>query len=136
MLAILDAGTLYAAVDTSDQDHEPCLSTLRRGDLQLIIPALVVAEVAYLGAGRLGSVAESAFARGLRMFDVEAPVGEDWARIGDLIEQYASFPLGAADASVIALAERVGTDLLITLDQRHFRAVRPLHVPAFRLLPE
>ena len=136
MLAILDAGPLYAAVDTSDQDHDSCLSTLRRGDLQFIIPALVIAEVAYLVAGRLGSVAESAFVRGLQTFDVEAPVAEDWARIGDLIERYANFPLGAADASVIALAERVGTDLLITLDQRHFRAVRPLHVPAFRLLPE
>jgi predicted nucleic acid-binding protein len=52
------------------------------------------------------------------------------------VEQYADFPLGAADASVVALAERLGTDLIVTLDHRHFGAVRPRHCPAFRLLPE
>jgi len=40
------------------------------------------------------------------------------------------------DASVIALAERLETDTIITLDRRHFGAVRPRHCPAFRLLPE
>jgi predicted nucleic acid-binding protein len=45
-------------------------------------------------------------------------------------------PLGGTDASVIALAERLHTDVVITLDQRHFGAVRPRHVPALRLLPD
>jgi predicted nucleic acid-binding protein len=74
--------------------------------------------------------------RSLRQFDVEAPTPADWARIADLVEQYADFPLGGTDASVIALAERLGTELIITLDERHFRAVRPRHCAAFRLLPD
>ena len=36
----------------------------------------------------------------------------------------------------VSLAERLNTDLIITLDRRHFSAVRPRHCPAFRLLPE
>jgi hypothetical protein len=36
---------------------------------------------------------------------------------------------------VISLAERLNTDLVITLDRRHFGAVRPRHCRAFRLLP-
>ena len=44
--------------------------------------------------------------------------------------------LGGTDASVVALAERLNTDLIITLDRRHFNAVRPRHCLAFRLLPE
>jgi predicted nucleic acid-binding protein len=60
----------------------------------------------------------------------------EWSRIGALVEQYGDFPLGGADASVIALTERLETDLVITLDRRHFRAVRPRHCPAFTLLPE
>jgi predicted nucleic acid-binding protein len=52
-----------------------------------------------------------------------------------LIEQYADLPLGAADASVIAVAERFGVKTVLTLDQRHFRIVRPRHVGSFQLLP-
>jgi hypothetical protein len=42
---------------------------------------------------------------------------------------------GDTDASVLALAERVDTDVVITFD-RHFGVVRPRHCPALRLLPE
>lgn len=136
MLAIVDTGPLYAAVDESDADHQQATATLARPDLTLVIPALVVAEVVCLIRTRLDSRVEAAFLRTLDGFDVIAPTPEDWGRIGDLVEQYADFPLGGVDASIIALAERLETDLIITLDQRHFRAVRPHHCAAFRLLPE
>ena len=48
---------------------------------------------------------------------------------------YADNNIGAADASVVALAERLDTDLVLTLDRRHFSAIRPRHCEAFRLLP-
>lgn len=53
-----------------------------------------------------------------------------------LMDQYSGFPLGAVDASVVALAERLETHLIVTVDHRHFRAIRPRHVEAFTLLPE
>ena len=109
---------------------------MQRADLHLVVPSLVVAEAAYLVGKRVGPRAEAAFFRGVSTFDIEAPIPHDWMRIADLVEQYADFPLGGTDASVVALAERLGTDTVITLDQRHFRAVRPRHCPAFRLLPE
>jgi uncharacterized protein len=59
-----------------------------------------------------------------------------WLRIAELVRQYANFPLGGTDASVVALAERLNTDLRITLDRRHFSAIRPRHCAAFRLFPE
>jgi hypothetical protein len=52
-----------------------------------------------------------------------------------LVRKYADFPLGAADASVIAVAERLKATRIATLDHRHFRTVRPAHCPAFDLLP-
>ena len=79
---------------------------------------------------------EARFLRALTGFDVQAPTDEDWPRIAELVEEYADFPLGGTDAAVITLAERVNTDLLITLDRRHFAAVRPRHRDRFRLLPE
>lgn len=59
----------------------------------------------------------------------------DLSRVAALVERYADFPLGAVDASVVAVAERLKVDEVFTLDVRHFAAVRPVHVPAFTLLP-
>lgn len=136
MLAVVDAAPLYAAIARRDPDHERCLEALSRRELELVIPALVVAEVCYMIDRDLGPRAEAVFLRSLEQMDVEAPAPEDWPRMAVLVEQYADFPLGGTDASVIALAERLETDILITLDRRHFAAVRPRHCPAFRLLPE
>jgi hypothetical protein len=136
VLAIVDSGPLYAAVDRGDDDHMRSVDVLGRGDLELVIPALVIAEVTYMVGRRLGPDVEAAFLRSLERFDVEAPAPEDWDRIGQLVEQYREFPLGGTDASVVALAERLESEVVLTLDRRHFGAVRPAHRPAFKLLPE
>ena len=136
MIAVVDAGPLYAATDTDDQDHARSRAVLERSDLQLVIPALVVAEVTYIVGRRLGPDVEARFLRGLAGFDIEGPAPEDWPRIADLVEQYRTFPLGGTDASVVALAERLDTTLVITLDHRHFAAVKPRHHTAFELLPD
>jgi predicted nucleic acid-binding protein len=136
VIAIVDAGPLYAATDFDDKAHDRCRAVLQRSDFQLVIPALVVTEVTYLVGRRLGSQAEATFLRGLGGFDVEAPAPDDWARMAELVEQYASFPLGGVDASVVATAERLKTDVIITLDQRHFAQIRPKHRRSFRILPE
>lgn len=136
MLAVVDTGPLYAAADETDANHETSLGTLQRGDLDLVIPSLVVAEATYLIGDRLGTVAEARFLRALADHDVDCPRASDWPRIADLVEEYADFSLGGTDASVVALAERLDTDTVITFDRRHFAAIQPLHCPAFTLLPE
>ena len=136
MIAIVDSGPLYAAVDADDGDHVRCLEVLERADLELVVPALVVAEVTYLVGRRLGAAAEAAFLRGLAAVEVEAPGIDDWPAIAGLVERYADFPIGSTDASVAVLAERLGTDLIVTLDRRHFGAIRMSDERSFRLLPE
>jgi predicted nucleic acid-binding protein len=121
--------------DDDDADHPRCVDVLLARRAELIIPALVVAEATYLVATRLGPAAEVRFLRGLESFDVEAPLPDEWARIADLVERYASFPLGGTDASVVAIAERYKTPVVITLDRRHFGAVRPRHCRAFHIVP-
>lgn len=82
-------------------------------------------------------LAESTFLRSLRdsVFKVIPLVAADWDRMADLVDEYADLPLGTSDASVIAVAERLGVVEIATLDHRHFRIVRPRHVSAFTLLP-
>ena len=135
MLAVVDAGPLYATADSDDQDHEVCLAVLSRADLRLVVPALAVAEATYFVGRRLGARAEAAFLRGLGALDVEGPSTEDFDRMAQLVETYADFPLGGTDASVIALGERVGAGIVVTLDRRHFAAIKPNHRDAFQLLP-
>jgi predicted nucleic acid-binding protein len=136
MLAVVDTGPLYASLDRDDADHEACAGVLRRDGLRIAIPMLVVAEVSYLAATRLGAEVEATFIQTLSTLDVDAPPPREWTRIAELIRQYADFPLGATDASVVALAERLGTPHVVTLDRRHFLTVRPRHCEALQLLPE
>jgi predicted nucleic acid-binding protein len=134
-LAVVDAGPLYAAADADDADHAASVAVLARPDLRLVIPALVVAEATYFVGSRLGPDAEAAFLAGLGGQDVEAPAVEDFARMAELVTEYRDFPLGGTDASVMAVAERLDAAFVVTLDRRHFGAVRPRHRRSFELLP-
>jgi len=137
LIAIVDSGPLFASVDDKDPDHSRCVTLLRRRDVELVIPALVVAEVCYFIARRLNASVEASFLRGLSDSDVEVevPTRDDWPLIASLVERYSDFPLGGTDASVAVLAERLGTDVIVTLDRRHFGALRMRNGRPFTLLP-
>ncbi len=98
---------------------------------------LVVTEVAYLVATRLGVDPEVRFLGDLASGALipEPVAAGDWLRIAELVARYGDLPLGTVDASVIAAAERLRADTIATLDRRHFAVVRPLHVGAFDIVP-
>jgi len=137
-MLVVDAGPLVAAAATADRNHDRCVALLSQATRPLIVPALVVTEVAYFLDDRIGHSAEQAFARSLCDGEllVEPVEPFDWARITDLLEQYGDLPLGIVDASVVAACERLGIETLATLDRRHFSVVRPRHCAALTLLPE
>lgn len=101
------------------------------------MPQLVVTEVAYLLETRLGPDSEVRFLGDLAAgnFLTEPVLPGDWLRIAELVAEYADLPLGTVDASVVAIAERLGASVIATLDRRHFTVVRPAHVAAFEILP-
>ena len=128
---------MFAYVDEDDRDHEASLSLLLAHPGPLVVPQLVVTEVAYLLETRLGVDAEVRFigdlAAGNLICDPVQP--GDWIRVAELVAEYGDLPLGTVDASVVATAERLGVGELATLDRKHFTVVRPIHVPAFEILP-
>jgi len=134
---ICDTGPLLAALDAADPDHERCARLLRDADEDLIVPTLVLAELDYWCGRCLPADAWLIFLDDLLagVYRAEAPTDADLARCRDLQVRYADLALGVVDASVVALAERLGEAKVVTLDQRHFRAVRPAHVEAFELRP-
>lgn len=137
MALICDTGPLYAAMDSADADHSACAELLAAFPEPLVVPAPVVVELDWLAGTRLGVDPFVAF-----LADVEAGgiavlelVVADYARVRELLVQYADFKLGFVDAAVIAIVERSGERKLATLDHRHFGAIRPRHVEALELLP-
>jgi predicted nucleic acid-binding protein len=134
---LVDAGPLYAYVDADDDQHEACVALLEDDAGPLIVPALVLTEVAYLLETRLGAYAELRFVEDLAAgtFVVDAPAPADWVRIAELVARYRDARLGMVDASVVAAAERLGIVRVATLDRRHFGIVRPSHTVLFDVVP-
>jgi predicted nucleic acid-binding protein len=135
---VLDASALFAALDADQPEHGACRGTIESDRGPFLLSPFVLAEVDYFISTRVGLTAETALLR-----DVAAgayrlePFDQEDIRIAiGLIERYADLRLGLADASVVALAARAGTNRILTLDERHFRALRPLAGGrSFKVLP-
>lgn len=136
-MLIVDAGPLYAAAARRDKHHERSVQLLLSAERPLLVPALVLIEVSCLVSDRIGPHADLAFARSIAHGElvVEPVLDSDWARIAELMEECLGLPLGMVDASITVLAERRDLEVIATLDERHFRVVRPRHTQAFTLVP-
>jgi predicted nucleic acid-binding protein len=136
-MLIVDTGPLVAYLNNRGRDHARCTDLLESRTDDLLVTPYVVTEACYLVGKYVGAEAEinlveALVAGDLSQVDIEAG---DLIRMAELMRQYMGFPLGVADASVIAVAERLKLGEVATLDQRHFRAVAPTHVAALKLLP-
>ncbi len=135
---VVDTGVLLAAADADDAWHDQARVVLEgRPAEQLVLPAPVAAEAAWMIASRLGPAVEAAFVASIAAggFNLAELVTADWARCAALIDQYADLDLGLVDASVVAVAERLGITTIASIDRRDLLVVRPAHVDAFTLLP-
>lgn len=138
MALILDTGPLYASLDRSDADHNACRRLIEASEETLLIPSPVLVEVDYLihkrlDPGVLSALLDDIAAGAYLIEDVQTV---DYGRINEICVGYADMDVGFVDASVLAITERLGEPKLATLDQRHFRAMRPRHVSSLLLLPE
>ncbi|GAA3052537.1 PIN domain-containing protein [Kitasatospora albolonga] len=135
-VTILDTGPLVAFFNARDNHHVRCVDFFSQLRGRKVLPSTVLAEVSWQ-LERWPSV-ERRFIDHVAQghFELDNVTPTDLLRVGELIEQYDSFPLGAVDASVIAVAERHGAQRIATLDRRHFTVVRPKHTDCFTLLPD
>jgi uncharacterized protein len=134
---VLDTGPLLAALDAADPDHAGCAALITDAREDLVVPALVLAELDYWCHKRLNGDVWMAFLDDLLAgaYRVEPPTDADLRRCRELQGRYLDLRLGVTDATVIALVERLNEPKVATLDHRHFAAVRPLHVDALELVP-
>lgn len=136
-MLVLDTGPLVAAANRADPDHRACARLLATDPGPLVVSPLVVGEASYLIGKYLGPRAEAALLGALatERYRIEALTRADLRRAAQLVGEYADLPLGATDAAIVVLSERLGATRIATLDRRHFTIVRPQHVEAFTLEP-
>lgn len=137
MAVVADSGGVYGLYDRRDSAHVRLRAALEHERDQIVIPSVVLGEIDYLLRVRLGSKALLQFLADLDAgaFVLEAVTSEDLNRCVVLLSKYADLDLGLCDASVVAVAERLGTNRILTVDERDFRAVRSVRGKSFRLLP-
>lgn len=135
---VVDTGVLLAAADADDAWHDQASELLEhRPAEQLVLPAPVAAEAAWMIGSRLGPIIEAAFVASIAdgEFALTELVTTDWARCAQLINQYADLDLGFVDAAVVAVGERLRITTVASIDRRDLLVVRPAHVDAFKLIP-
>jgi predicted nucleic acid-binding protein len=137
MALIADSGAIYALYDARDLHHSAVAGTIDKETGTIILPMAILAEIDYLLRVRLGNRAVSRFLEGIQTggYVLEPFTTPDVNRCHALLQTYASLNLGLADAAVIATADRLGTRRILTVDERHFRAVRSIAGAPFTLLP-
>ncbi len=136
-MIILDTSGLLAAIDSSQRFHNAAKGALEAASGPLLLSPFVLAELDYMILAHVGRGQEIALleevARGT--YRLEPFSAEDVARAMEVIRQYADLRLGLADASNVVLAARYDTYDILTLDERHFRALAGPQGRPFRLLP-
>ncbi|MAU02142.1 MAG: VapC toxin family PIN domain ribonuclease [Anaerolineaceae bacterium] len=135
---LLDSSFLFALINQKDANHAACVAVARDTMLHKTILVTVIPETCYLLHRWLGHGVMRAFIQNLQdpIWQIEQIQPQDWARVDELLTQYADARLDLVDATLVAAAERLNIETILTLDQRDFRLIRPKHVEYFSILPE
>ena len=136
-MIILDTSGLLSAIDASQHRHPEARAALENAAAPWVLSPFVLAELDYLLATRVGIEAEQALLAevGRGVYRLEPFEADDIAAAERLIGRYRDLGIGLADASIAVLATKYGVRDLLTLDERHFRAIRGPAGRPFRLVP-
>ena len=136
-MILLDTSGLLAAIDAAQTRHASAVAVLRTVPPPWLLSPFVLAELDYLLATRVGQAAERALLAevGRGVYRLAEVTAEDIAAAEGVIARYADLGIGLADASIVVLANRYGVRDILTLDERHFRAMRGMDGRPFRILP-
>jgi len=135
-LILLDTSGVLAALFTDQRSHQQCARVLRDAALPKVLSPFVLAELDYLIQQEGGTRAELLFLDDVakRSYELTLFTSEDVAEAMAIVATYHDLNIGIADASIVVLANRYGCHDILTLDERHFRALR-IGRRNFRILP-
>lgn len=137
MTTICDTSGLLAVFDRDEPKHAACAAVLPALMPPFVVSPYVIAELDHLLCTRHGGhtarVVLDELASGA--YELAGMGRGDLSACAAIDERHGDLGLGLADASLVVLAERWHTHDLLTLDERHFRAVAANDGQPFRLHP-
>jgi hypothetical protein len=136
-MILLDTSGLMAALDVAQPSHTAAKAAIQAASGPLLLSPFVLAELDYLIATRVSAAAELSLLGEVSdgAYRLEPMDAADVAEAGEIIERYRDLELGLADASVVVLSRRYDVTDVLTLDERHFRAIQGARGRPFRILP-
>ena len=136
-MILLDTSGLLAWIDADQRQHAEVVTAMRKATPPYLLSPFVLAELDYLLATRVGRGAELALLAEVERggFQLEHFAAADVGAARGALERYHDLDVGLADASLLVLAERHDAWDVLTLDERHFRALRGARGKRFRLWP-
>jgi predicted nucleic acid-binding protein len=136
-MMVLDTSGLLSAIDADQRQHTAAQQALEADPGPLFLSPFVLAELDFLLLSRVGVDAETSLLKEVATgaYRLERFDSQDVESAIEVIQKYEKLGIGLADASIVVLAARYRTTRILTLDDRHFRALRPLFGRAFKLLP-
>ena len=134
---IADTSGLLALFNDREPQHRPVRRCLDEITETLVVSPYVLAELDYLISTRIGVAAELAMLRELASpaYELATVSAADLVTAADIVERYPESKIGVTDASLVVLASRYRTHRILTLDHRHFHALRALDGQRFELCP-
>lgn len=137
---IVDTSAVLAGFDESYPEHLAVARIMAADSSRLILSSMVVAEADYMLASRLGAEAARRFAADVaaEAYELAEWSASDHANALEVTNQFSDTKdyIGLTDAANVILADRYRTTRILTLDQRHFRVLRPLWgADYFQILP-
>jgi uncharacterized protein len=134
---VLDTSGLLAAIDASQHQHKAAAAVLQQSPGPFLLSPFVLAELDYLISTRVSGTAARALLDQVAagVYRLEPMDANDVMVAAEVIDRYEDLQLGLTDASLVVLADRFGTSDVLTLDERHFRAIRGPGGRPFRILP-
>ena len=136
-MILIDTSGLLAALGHDVRAYKEARAAYEDDSGPAILSPFVLAELDYMLLTRAGVKAELELLREVAkgVFTLAEFGPRDVAQAATVAEQYQDLRIGLADASIVVLAARYNTTRVLTLDHRHFRAMKPLHAASFTLLP-
>ncbi len=113
---IIDSGPMIALFDNSDKYHQLALAFIKRaGNATLVTNIAVITEVTHLLD--FSFAAQRDFLQWAeRALAVDQQTISDWPRVLWLLEKYQDLPADFADASLVALCERLNCFNVASVD--------------------
>jgi len=125
-MILADTGFWLALASVKDANHARARRALAAIEEPLVTTWPVMTETCHLLAVRLGERSARAFIEsGTKgAFEIFEMSREHLPRVGELMLRYAALPMDLADASLVILAEHLGTGRILSTDRRDFGAYR------------